>query len=48
MELRQSSIEAARLADAGITMLGTSRLSIRREVLNRIAPLPEELVLDFP
>ena len=39
-----SSIEAARLADAGLTMLGTSRLSIRREILNRLVPLPEELV----
>jgi glycosyltransferase involved in cell wall biosynthesis len=39
-----SSAEAARLADAGLTMLGTSRLSIRREILNRIGPLPEELV----
>ena len=39
-----SSVEAARLADAGLTLLGTSRLSIRREVLNRIGPLPEELI----
>ena len=39
-----SSAEAARLADAGLTMLGTSRLSIRREILDRIGPLPEELV----
>ena len=39
-----SSIEAARLADAGLTMLGTSRLSIRRDILHRIGPLPEELV----
>jgi len=39
-----SSAEAARLADAGLTMLGTSRLSIRRDILDRIGPLPEELV----
>ncbi len=39
-----SSIKAARLADAGLTMLGTSRLSIRRDILHRIGPLPEELV----
>ena len=39
-----SSAGAARLADAGLTMLGTSRLSVRREILNRIGPLPEELV----
>jgi glycosyltransferase involved in cell wall biosynthesis len=39
-----SSIESARLADAALTMLGTSRLSVRREILNRIGPVPEELV----
>jgi glycosyltransferase involved in cell wall biosynthesis len=39
-----SSIDAARLADAGLTMLGTSRLSIRRDILNRIGLLPEELI----
>ena len=39
-----SSVETARLADAGLTLLGTSRLSVRREVLNRIGALPEELV----
>ncbi|HEY4950913.1 MAG TPA: glycosyltransferase [Candidatus Acidoferrales bacterium] len=39
-----SSADAARLANAGLTMLGTSRLSIRREILNRLMPLPEELV----
>src|SRR5580704_18442145 len=39
-----NSVEAARLADAGLTLLGTSRLSVRREVLNRIGALPEELV----
>jgi glycosyltransferase involved in cell wall biosynthesis len=39
-----SSVEVARLAGSGITFLGTSRLSVRREVLNRIGPVPEELV----
>jgi glycosyltransferase involved in cell wall biosynthesis len=39
-----SSVEAARLAGAGITFLGTSRFSVRRGVLSRIGPLPEELV----
>jgi glycosyltransferase involved in cell wall biosynthesis len=39
-----SSVEAARLAGTGITFLGTSRFSIRREVLTRIGPLPDELV----
>jgi len=39
-----TSVEAARLADAGLTLLGTSRLSVRREVLNRIGPLPHEVV----
>ena len=39
-----SSIDAARLADFGRTLLGTSRLAIRREILNQIGPIPEELV----
>jgi glycosyltransferase involved in cell wall biosynthesis len=39
-----SSVEEARLAGRGITFLGTSRLSVRREALNRIGPIPEELV----
>jgi len=39
-----SSVEAARLADAGLALLGTSRLAVRRELLNRIGALPEELV----
>ena len=39
-----STIESARLAYAALTMLGTSRLSVRREILNRIGPIPEELV----
>jgi glycosyltransferase involved in cell wall biosynthesis len=37
------SVEAARLANAGLTLLGTSRLSVRREVLDRIGPIPLEL-----
>jgi glycosyltransferase involved in cell wall biosynthesis len=44
-----SSVEAARLADAGLTLLGTSRLSVRREILNRIGPLPlESIFFDAP
>jgi glycosyltransferase involved in cell wall biosynthesis len=39
-----TSVEAARLANAGLTLLGTSRLSVRREVLNRIGPVPHEVV----
>jgi glycosyltransferase involved in cell wall biosynthesis len=39
-----SSVEAARLADAGLTLLGTSRLAVRREILNRIGPVPLEAV----
>ena len=39
-----SSVDAARLAGAGITFLGTSRFSIRRRVLTRIGPIPEQLV----
>jgi len=39
-----ASVEAARLANAGLTLLGTSRLSVRREILNRIGPVPHEVV----
>ena len=39
-----TSVEAARFANAGLTLLGTSRLSVRREVLNRIGPVPLEVV----
>jgi glycosyltransferase involved in cell wall biosynthesis len=39
-----SSVDAARFAGRGLTLLGTSRLSVRREVLNRIGPIPTELV----
>jgi glycosyltransferase involved in cell wall biosynthesis len=39
-----TSIGAARHAYAGLTLLGTSRLSVRREVLNRIGPVPLEVV----
>lgn len=38
-----SSTNAARLADYGRTLLGTSRLAVRKEVLNRIWPIPLEL-----
>ena len=39
-----SSVDAARFAGRGLTLLGTSRLTVRREVLNRIGPIPVELV----
>jgi glycosyltransferase involved in cell wall biosynthesis len=39
-----SSSESARFAGRGLTFLGTSRLSVRRAVLNRIGPIPKELV----
>jgi hypothetical protein len=42
--LNLSSVDAARLADPGRMLLGTSRLSVRREVLRRIGPIPTELV----
>jgi glycosyltransferase involved in cell wall biosynthesis len=42
-QLDLSSIEAARVADFGRTLLGTSRLSVRRRILERIGPLPLEL-----
>jgi glycosyltransferase involved in cell wall biosynthesis len=38
-----SSADAARFAGRGLTLLGASRLSVRREVLNRIGPIPAEL-----
>lgn len=39
-----SSVDAARLAFAGRRFLGTSKLSIRREILDRMGPIPEDLV----
>ena len=39
-----SSVDAARFAGRGLTLLGTSRLCVRREALNRIGPIPVELV----
>ena len=39
-----NSVASARLANAGLTLLGTSRLSVRREVLDRIGPVPKEVV----
>ena len=35
---------AARLADCGRHFLGTSRLTVRKRVLARVGPIPEELV----
>jgi hypothetical protein len=42
-KLDLSTPEAARLADLGRTLLGTSRLTVRREFLNRIGPIPKVL-----
>jgi hypothetical protein len=39
-----SSVEAARVADLGRMLLGTSRLAVRREFLARVGPIPTELV----
>jgi len=36
--------DAARLSDVGGYFLGTSRLAVRRAVLDRILPIPEELL----
>ena len=49
-QLDLSSVDSARVADAGITLLGTSRLSVRRKILEQIGPLPQELVFcaDLP
>jgi glycosyltransferase involved in cell wall biosynthesis len=41
--LNLSSCEDARLADIGRTLLGTSRLAVRREILKTIGKLPEKL-----
>ncbi|MHB8413050.1 MAG: glycosyltransferase family 2 protein [Candidatus Acidiferrales bacterium] len=35
---------AARLADCGRHFLGTSRLTVRKRVLSKVGPIPEELV----
>ena len=39
-----SSPEAARVADLGRMLLGTSRLAVRRRVMHQVGPLPSELV----
>jgi hypothetical protein len=39
-----SSVAAARKAALGRTLLGTSRLAVRRSVLDRIGAIPDELV----
>ncbi len=44
LRLDLSSVEAARIADTGRTLLGTSRLTVRRSVLDRVGPIPETLV----
>jgi glycosyltransferase involved in cell wall biosynthesis len=43
LKLDLSTPEAARLADTGRVLLGTSRLSVRRRILNRLMPIPEIL-----
>jgi hypothetical protein len=42
--LNLASVEAARVADLGRTLLGTSRLAVKRSVLERIGPIPSALV----
>jgi hypothetical protein len=44
VRLDLSSVDAARMADPGRTLLGTSRLAVRRSVLDRLGPIPETLV----
>jgi glycosyltransferase involved in cell wall biosynthesis len=39
-----SSVQAAKVATLGRTLLATSRLSVRREVLKKIGPIPETFV----
>jgi glycosyltransferase involved in cell wall biosynthesis len=39
-----SSVDAARMADQGRTLLGTSRLAVRRDLLEKIGPIPSELI----
>lgn len=39
-----SGIDAARLAEMSRGLLGTSRLAVRRKILDRIGPIPNELV----
>jgi len=39
-----SSPEAARIANLGSMLLGTSRLAIRRAVLERVLPIPNQLI----
>lgn len=39
-----SSVDAARLAEMGRGLLGTSRLAVRRKTLDRIGRIPNELV----
>ena len=39
-----SSVEAARVADFGRTLLGTSRLAVRRRILEHLGPIPSNLI----
>ena len=42
--LNLSSVEAARVADLGRTLLGTSRLAVRRRILEHLGPIPSNLI----
>ena len=44
LRLDLSSPEAARIANLGRMLLGTSRLAVRRSILERIMPIPDRLV----
>jgi glycosyltransferase involved in cell wall biosynthesis len=39
-----STVEAARIADPARMLLGTSRLAVRRQILQRIGPISNELI----
>ena len=39
-----SSVNSARLSDRGRTLLGTSRLAVRKDLLEKIGPIPSELI----
>jgi glycosyltransferase involved in cell wall biosynthesis len=44
-----SSTDAARFAAQGLVLLGTSRLSVRRHLLDRVGALPKEVIFfDYP
>jgi glycosyltransferase involved in cell wall biosynthesis len=44
-----STADAARFAAQGLVLLGTSRLSVRRQLLDRVGTLPKEIIFfDYP